>query len=82
MDESKRIPLRAAAVVACYLLYLWIGDERAAGGATLAAGLLLVSWTAIDQFTLRRRERTGLLQVGTTLLGLGLMVVGAILLAR
>ena len=82
IDPSRRIPLRAASVIFCYLLYLWIGDDRAAGGVSTAAGLLLLSWTVIDQFTLRRRERTGLLQVGTALLGLGLLGLGVFLLVR
>ncbi len=80
--ERARIPLRALAVVAGYLFYRRLEPDGLVGAGFAATGAVLVAWTAIDRWTLRRRERMELLQTATAILGLGLLGLGVYLLAR
>lgn len=79
IDPKQRIPLRMIAVIVCYALYFYLSRERTAPAAFVGLGALLVSWSLIDRGTLRRRERSGLMQVGQMLLGAGLLALGLFL---
>ena len=70
------------AVIACYALYFYLSDERKPPAAFIGVGALLISWSLIDRWTLWRRDRSGLMQVGQTILGIGLLALGIFLFAR
>ena len=76
------MPARIAAVLIGYLLYRWVWDDRIVPGLMVGAGFILVAWLAIDSFTRPRHERLQLLEVGSAVLGLGLLGVGAYLALR
>ena len=82
IDPKHRIPLRMIAVIACYALYFYLSDERKPPAAFIGVGALLISWSLIDRWTLWRRDRSGLLQVGQMILGIGLLALGIFLFAR
>ena len=82
IETRFRMPLRVAVVFAGYFLYRWVGDERVVPGAMVGFGAVLVAWSIVDQFTLVRQARLGLLQVGSALLGLGLLGLGVYLTLR
>lgn len=79
IEPKQRIPLRMVAVIACYALYFYLSSERTVPAAFVGLGALLVSWSLIDRWTLWRRDRSGLMQVGQTLLGIGLLALGIFL---
>lgn len=82
IEPKHRIPLRMIAVIACYALYFYLSQDRRPPAAFIGVGALLISWSLIDRWTLWRRDRSGLLQVGQTILGVGLLGLGIFLFAR
>ena len=75
--------LRIVSIGLAYALYRWLETDHGAGAALLvAAGSLVVSYSLINRYGLRRRERSGLLQVGQTILGLGLVAAGLLVILR
>lgn len=82
LEERYRIPLRMAVIVASYLLYYFLSDERMIAAIFLGLGSALIGLALVDRWTVRRSERSGLLAVGTTLLGVGLLLLGAFLYLR
>lgn len=80
IEPKHRIPLRVVAIIGCYALYFFLSRDRTGPAIFIGLGSLLVSFALIDRWTLWRRERSGLLQVGKTVLGLGLLALGLFLL--
>ena len=76
IEERYRIPLRVVAIFAAYALYFFLGDVDTMGSIFVGLGTLLVGFSLVDRWTLRRTERSGLMQVGMTILGLGLLGLG------
>lgn len=76
VETRYRLPLRIAAVFVAYLLYRWVGDARVVPGMMIGLGAILVVWAIIDELTLVKSQRLGLLQVGTAILGLVLFGLG------
>ena len=81
VSERMNIPLKVVAVLISYFIYraLLGDDDRIAGPLLVAVGFAVLAYAMVNRWTQWRRERSGLLQVGTTILGLGLMVLGAVL---
>lgn len=82
LEERFRIPLRMLVIVAGYLLYYFLSDEAMIPAIFLGLGSVLIGLSLVDRWTVRRSDRSGLLQVGTTLLGIGLLLLGAFLYLR
>lgn len=82
IDERYRIPMRVFVIVLSYLLYFFLSDERMVAAIFLGAGAAVVGLSLVDRWTLRRSNRSGLLQVGMTILGIGLLGLGLYLLLR
>jgi len=80
--ERFRIPARIGAVLAAYGIYRLLAEDAIVGAALVGIGSMLVAFTLIDRWTLRRRETSGLLQVGTAILGLALIAIGAVVVLR
>ena len=76
IEQKHRMTLRVIAIFACYGLYYFLSRETTAAGVFIGLGALLVALSLIDRWTLWRRDRSGLLQVGQTILGLGLLALG------
>ena len=76
IEPKLRIPLRVGAIFACYALYFFLSREATAPAVFIGLGSLLVLLALIDRWTLWRRDRSGLIQVGMTVLGLGLLALG------
>ncbi|MDP9068904.1 MAG: hypothetical protein M3N53_11250 [Actinomycetota bacterium] len=79
IDEKHRMTLRVVAIFACYALYFFLSREHTAPAALVGLGTLLLALGLIDRWTLRRRDRSGLMQVGKTILGVGLLGLGIFL---
>lgn len=77
-----RVPARVAAVLGGYLVYRGLGDDRVVPGLMAGLGAMLLAWSIIDEITLPKRERLGLLVVGSAILGLGLLGLGLFLSLR
>lgn len=82
IEERYRIPLRMLVIVASYLLYYFLSDEQMVPAIFLGLGSVLIGLALVDRWTVRPSERSGLMQVGTTLLGVGLLLLGAFLYLR
>ncbi len=82
VSEKLRVPLRVGAIVAAYVLYRLLAEDAVVGAALVGIGAMLVAFMLIDRWTLRRRDTSGLLQVGTTILGLALIAIGALVVLR
>lgn len=76
IDERYRMFLRIVAVVAGYGAYLLVQREKLAAGVLVGAGVVVLGFSIVDRLTLWRRDRSELMLVGTTLLGLGLLAIG------
>lgn len=79
IEPKYRIPLRVAAIAACYAIYFFLSRDRTGPAVFIGLGSLLISFSLIDRWTLWRRDRSGLMQVGQTVLGLGLLALGLFL---
>ena len=82
LEERFRIPLRILVIVLAYLVYFFLSNERLVPAIFVGLGLALIGLPLVDRWTLRRNERSGLLQVGTTLLGTVLLLLGGFLFLR
>lgn len=80
IDARHRIPLRVIAIFACYALYFFLSRRQTVPAAFIGLGTLLIVLALIDRWTLWRRDRSGLLQVGKTLVGAVLLALGLFLL--
>lgn len=76
IEERYRIPLRVVVIVLSYLLYFVLSDEATIAAIFLGLGSAFVGLTLVDRWTLRRSNRSGLLQVGLTILGLVFLGLG------
>jgi hypothetical protein len=81
IEPKHRISLRVVGVIACYALYFFLSRRQTAPAAFIGIGALLIVFSLIDRWTMWRRDRSGLMQVGQTVLGVGLVVLGAYLFA-
>lgn len=82
LEERFRIPLRMVVIVVGYLAYFFLSDRQLVPAIFVGLGLVLIGLPLVDRLTVRRGDRSGLLQVGTTLLGFGLLALGAFLFLR
>lgn len=80
VEERYRVPMRVGVIVASYLLYFVLSDERMIAAIFLGLGCAFVGLSLVDRWTLRRSDRSGLLQVGLTILGLGFLGLGVFFL--
>jgi hypothetical protein len=73
LEGRYRVPLLIVNGIAAFLIARFLFDKTAAwivGGL----GLLCLGASMVNRYTLWRREKSGLMQVGTALLGFGLLV--------
>lgn len=82
IDERYRMFLRIVVVVVAYGLYLLLQRESLAAGVIAGAGVLALGWATVDRYTRWRRDRSEMMLVATTLLGVGLLALGAVLYLR
>lgn len=82
ISEKARVPLRVAAVFAGYLVYRLLADDKIMGPAFVGFGVAFLGFVLVDRYGTWRRDRSGLLQVGTTVLALGFLGLGAYLMLR
>lgn len=71
--------LRIGVVVIAYGVYLLVQRKSLGAGVFVGAGLVALGWALVDRYTTWRRDRSGLIQVGTTILGAGLVLIGVVL---
>ena len=79
VPEKLNVPLKIGAVLIGYLLYRVLLEDKVAGPLFVAAGFVILAYAVINRWTTWSRDRSGMLQAGTTILGLGLLVLGALL---
>ncbi len=79
IDKKYRIPMRVAAILGSYALYYFLSKQRTGPAVFIGLGTVLVSLALVDRWTVWRRDRSGLMQVGQTLLGIGLLALGLFL---
>ncbi|MGH2754288.1 MAG: hypothetical protein ACRDLB_07610 [Actinomycetota bacterium] len=80
IPEKMNVPLKVGAVLIGYLLYRILLEDEVAGPLFVAAGFVVLAYAVINRSTTWSRDRSGMLQAGTTILGLGLLVLGALVL--
>ena len=79
VNTRFRMPARVAAVFIGYFIYRWVDDPRLFPSVFVGLGAVLVMWAVIDELTLVKRQRSSLMQVGSAILGLVLILLGAYL---
>jgi len=82
IEERLNVPLKVGAVAIGYVLYrvLFRDGRGIAGPLFVGGGFVIFAYAMVNRWTQWRRDRSGLLQVGTTILGLGLLGLGALLI--
>ena len=81
LPERLRMPLRIGAVVIGYLIYRLVGDPIV-GAFLIWVGFVMLDWAIIEQATTYRKDRLSMMIVGQALLGIGLLVAGALVVMR
>jgi fructose-specific phosphotransferase system IIC component len=79
IDERYRMFLRILVVVAAYGAYLVVQRENLVPGILVGAGAIALGFSVVDRLTLWRRDRSEMVLVGATFLGLGLLAIGLFL---
>jgi hypothetical protein len=82
IPEKFRMPLRIAAVFLGYVIYLVLEEGKVVGPAFVGFGSVVLLWAIIDRYATWRRDRSGLMQVGSTILGLAFIAIGLYLVLR
>ena len=75
------MPLRIGAVAVGYLIYRIVG-QPIVGAFLVWVGFVMLTWAIIEQATTYRKDRLGMMIVGQALLGIGLLVAGALVVMR
>lgn len=77
IDPKYALWLRLGALAIAYVVYRIVGEQRLSAGIFMGLGVLLIDYAVVTYLTTRRDERSGLLQTGQVILGLGLVVLGS-----
>jgi hypothetical protein len=79
--ESLNVPLKVVSVFIGYVIYRSLLDDDGGirGPLLVAAGFVCLAYVMVNRWTTWRRDRSELIQTGTTILGAGLLVLGALL---
>jgi hypothetical protein len=82
MEPRMRTPLKVVAVVIGYAIYRTVlgDDDRIAAPLLIAGGFVALAYVMVNRWTTRSADLSGLIQTGTTILGLGLLGLGTVLL--
>ena len=81
LPERIRMPLRIASVIIGYLIYRIVG-EPVVGAFLIWVGFVALDWAIIEKATTYRKDRLNMMLVGQALLGVGLLVAGALVVTR
>ena len=76
VDPKFALPMRLAALAIAYGVYRAVEIEKVSAGIFVGLGVLLITYALVTYLTTRRDERSGMLQTGQTILGLGLVGLG------
>ena len=81
LPERIRLPLRIASVVIGYVIYRVV-QPPLVGAALIGIGFVMVDWAIIEKVTTFRKDRMSMMLVGQALLGIGLLIAGALIAFR
>lgn len=77
LPEKWVMVLRIVVIGAAYLIYRVLQRNNPVAESLLVGlGFLIVAYSVINRYGLWRKERSGMLQVGQTILGSGLIAIG------
>ncbi|HYP24142.1 MAG TPA: hypothetical protein VEV43_11250 [Actinomycetota bacterium] len=82
IDERYRMFLRIVVVLVAYGAYLLVQGERLMAGVLVGAGVIALGFSTVDRLTRWSHDRSDMMLVATTLLGLGLTAIGLFLYLR
>jgi hypothetical protein len=82
IDERYRMFLRIVVVLVGYGAYLVVQREKLMAGVLVGAGVIALGFSTVDRLTRWSHDRSDMMLVATTLLGLGLAAVGMFLYLR
>lgn len=78
VDPKRGLPLRLVVLALAYGAYRVVEGERFSAGVFVGLGVLLMGYALVTNLTTRRDQRSGMLQTGQTILGIGLVALGLI----
>lgn len=76
VDPKYALPMRLGALALAYGAYRVVEAEKLSAGIFVGLGVLLMTYALVTYLTTRRDQRSGMLQTGQTILGLGLVGLG------
>lgn len=82
IDERYRMFLRILVVLVGYGAYLLVQGEKLVAGVLVGAGVVALGFSTVDRLTRWSHDRSDMMLVATTLLGIGLLAVGMFLYLR
>lgn len=82
VTDKQLTALRFVAILVSYGVYRLIEPRRFVAAVFVGIGTLMLLYRAIDRWALPRAERLELLEIGSIVLGLGLLGLGAYLSLR
>lgn len=80
VDPKYAIYARVAIVAIAYFAYRTVEDKHLAAGIFLGVGVLLVGYALVTKLTTWAKDRSEMMQMGQTILGLGLVGIAIFLL--
>ncbi len=76
LDEKQAMVARLVTIGLAYGLYRLLETRDVIGGALAGLGFLMIVYGYITMFSTRDADRSEMLRVGQTILGLGLVALG------
>lgn len=78
IDPKRALPMRLAVLALAYGAYRAVEDDRFSSGVFIGFGALLIGYAIVTNLTTRRDQRSGMLQMGQSILGAGLVALGLV----
>lgn len=82
IDERYRMFLRIVVVLLGYGAYLLLEREKLMPAVFVGAGVVAFGFATVDRLTRWSHDRSEMMLVATTVLGLGLVAIGLVLYVR
>lgn len=82
LTDRQLLMVRFVAILISYGIYRLFEPRGVVAAFFIGVGALVTAYNLIDRFALPARERSELMEIGSIVLGLGLLGIGAYLLLR
>ena len=76
LDTKQALFARVAVVAIAYFAYRTVEETNLTAGVCVGVGVLLLGYAIVTRFATWAKDRSDMMQMGQTILGLGLVALG------